>query len=84
MRMVTPPKVSSAVLITADPSVTEELFTTALPTPPTSFPVVRMWGLSGAQAGSGDQRAPALISSTTFCAASLLKSFTTTFAPREP
>ena len=37
MRMVTPPKVSSAVLITADPSVTEELFTTALPTPPTLF-----------------------------------------------
>lgn len=38
MRMVTPPKVSRAVLITAGPSVTEELFTMALPTPPTSFP----------------------------------------------
>jgi hypothetical protein len=36
IRMVTPPKVSSAVLITVGPSVTEELFTTALPTPPTS------------------------------------------------
>lgn len=48
MRMVTLPKVSRAVLITAGPSVTEELFTTALPTPPTSFRVVRMWGLSEA------------------------------------
>jgi hypothetical protein len=39
MRIVTPPKVSNAVLITIGPSVTEELFTTALPTPPTSYPV---------------------------------------------
>lgn len=35
--MVTPPKASSAVLITAGPSVTDELFTTALPTPPSRF-----------------------------------------------
>jgi len=39
--MVTPPKASNAVLITACPSVTEELFTTALPTPPASVLAVR-------------------------------------------
>jgi hypothetical protein len=47
MRIVTPPKASSAVFITADPSVTEELFTTALPPPPTLFAVVRMWCRKG-------------------------------------
>jgi hypothetical protein len=40
INMVTPPKASSAVLITAGPSVADELFTTALPTPPSWFPTV--------------------------------------------
>jgi hypothetical protein len=41
MRIVTPPNASRAVFITEAPSVTEELFTTALPTPPGDSRLVR-------------------------------------------
>lgn len=45
MRIVTPPKASSAVLMTATPSVTDELLTTALPPASGDEVSVRAWSL---------------------------------------
>src|SRR6266446_9044985 len=77
IRIVTVPNESMAVLMTAAPSETEDMFTTAFPpaieeciqhlNPPIYLP----------------GRVPFVISSTTFCAAAPLKSFTTTLAPRD-
>lgn len=77
MRIVMPPNASRAVWMTAAPSATEEELTTALP------PASRIYGQSKHRPTCKKVRAPFVISSTTFCAASLLTSLTTTFAPRD-
>lgn len=77
MRIDTPPKAFIALWITAAPSVTEEVFAMALPPAKSNT-------TSHLRAGTSEcTSAPFFISSTTFCAASALKSFTTTFAPRD-
>ena len=79
-RMVTPPKAWMALCITAAPSVTEDVFTTALP--PAGNDDVGQPYRQQICIVIATTHAPRLISSTTFCAASPLKSFTTTLAPR--
>jgi len=79
MRIVTPPKESTAVLMTAAPSVTDDEFTTAFP-PAGCRNTFELAGWRRNVARAHDK--PLLISSTTFWADCGLKSFTTTFAPR--
>lgn len=78
IRIVTVPNASTAVLMTAAPSETDEVFTTAFP-PAKNQTFFR----DGPRMQPCTMAKPLTISSTTFCAAAALKSFTTTLAPRE-